>query len=46
MWGGGQGKPLESLRDLECEGLPGLSGDDISQNNQQCGNGTERVQFQ
>jgi hypothetical protein len=32
---GGQGKPLESPRDLGSERLPGLNGDDISQNAQQ-----------
>jgi hypothetical protein len=36
---GGLGKPLESHRDLGCERLRGLSGDDLSQNAQQCGDG-------
>ena len=34
------GEPLESPRDLGCERLPGLNGDDLSQNAQQWGDGT------
>jgi hypothetical protein len=33
--GCGMGKPLESPRDLGCQRLPGLNGDDLSQNAQQ-----------
>ena len=36
----GLGEPLESPRDLGCERLPGLNGDDLSQNAQQWGDGT------
>jgi hypothetical protein len=33
-------EPLEKPRDLECERLPGLNGDDISRNAQQWGDRT------
>jgi hypothetical protein len=36
----GQGKPLESPRDLGYERLPGLNGDDLTRNAQQWEDGT------
>jgi hypothetical protein len=42
---GGRGDPLERPRDLGCERFLGLNGGDLSQNTQQWGEGTGRVQL-
>ena len=39
-------EPLESLRNLGCERLSGLNGDDIRQSAQQWGDGTGRDHLQ
>jgi hypothetical protein len=40
VWGREEGEPLESSRHQSSERLPGLKGDDISQNAHQWGDGT------
>jgi hypothetical protein len=44
--GRGGGVPLENPRDLECESLSGLSGDDLRGNAQQWRDGTGRDHLQ